>query len=60
MMTQKERFLALLHNEPVDGFVNQYGAMGFLFGSPLSAIDPKIKGQKTQSKWGFWYDCARP
>ena len=56
MMTQKERFLALLHNEPVDGFVNQYGAMGFLWGSPLTAIDPKIKGQRTHSKWGFDYD----
>ncbi|MCI8594316.1 MAG: uroporphyrinogen decarboxylase [Oscillospiraceae bacterium] len=56
MMTQRERFLALLHNEPVDGFVNQYGAMGFLFGSPLSAIDAHPKGQRTVSKWGITYD----
>ena len=56
MMTQKERFLALLHNEPVDGFVNQYAPIGFMFGHPLSAIDAHPKGQRTTSQWGITYD----
>ena len=37
MMTQKERFLALLHHEPTDGFVNQYGAVSLLMGKPPGA-----------------------
>ena len=60
MMTQKERFLALLHNEPVDGFVNQYGALGtmagFLMGSPLSKIEPRLKGGSVVNGWGVTYD----
>ena len=57
MMTQKERFLALLHNEPVDGFVNQYGGRV----SALAIIRcpwwrPRPGGQKSQSGWGFWYN----
>ena len=56
MMTQKERFLALLHNEPVDGFVNQYAALTLFRQTPLSFVDAKSKGQKSQSAWGFWYD----
>ncbi|MBQ1333296.1 MAG: uroporphyrinogen decarboxylase, partial [Lachnospiraceae bacterium] len=57
MMTQKERFLALLHNEPVDGFVNQYGALGtfegFLFSVPFlsrGAMCPP--GGSVVNEWG--------
>ena len=57
MMTQKERFLALLHGEPVDGFVNQYGAVQLLLGNPLSWIDtPPARGGRKVSGWGITYD----
>ena len=60
MMTQKERFLALLHNEPVDGFVNMYGVLGglngFLLGTPLSRIEPRIPGQTVVNGWGVTYE----
>ena len=57
MMTQKERFLALLHNEPVDGFVNQYGAFGtfagFLFNVPLMSKRPMCPpGGRIVDEWG--------
>ena len=60
MMTQRERFLALLHNEPVDGFVNMYGCLGglagFLLGTPLSRIEPRIPGQTVVNGWGVTYE----
>ncbi|MBQ3400536.1 MAG: cobalamin-dependent protein [Lachnospiraceae bacterium] len=60
MMTQRERLLALLHNEPVDGFVNMYGCLGglagFLLGTPLSRIEPRIPGQTVVNGWGVTYE----
>jgi len=59
-MNQKERFVALLNNEPVDGYVNQYAPFGqwagFLLGVPLMWIEPKIKGRITHSAWGHIYE----
>ena len=56
MMTQRERFLALLHNEPTDGFVNQYAALGLLLGDPIAKLNDHPKGQRTTTQWGITYD----
>ena len=59
MMTQRERFFALLYNEPVDGFVNQYGAFGdwdgFIRGTPIDALNAHPRGVTVTTQWGITY-----